>query len=57
MGKTEMVIRQDDVKIRKKSPPPAKAHKNAKAYRRKNKHPKRDSSPDSGPSNGWAAFI
>jgi hypothetical protein len=45
-----LLIRQDDIKIRKKPAPPGKAHESSKAYTRKNKHPKRDSDPGAGPS-------
>jgi hypothetical protein len=57
MAKTRLVIRQDDIKIRKKPAPPGKAHKSAKAYTRKNKHPKRESDPVAGPSHGRASIV
>jgi len=53
----KMVITEDDIKIRKKAPPPARQHKNPKAYRRRPKHAKRDIDPGSGSSNGRAASF
>lgn len=52
MAKTVLVIRNEDVPIRKKTAPAGKAHKNAKAYRRKPKHAGRHEDSGSGPHTG-----
>jgi len=57
MKKTVLVIREEDIKTRKKTPPPAKPHKKATAYRRKPKHPKRDDGPVSGPFPYGPLFL
>ena len=46
MSKQTIVIKQDDIPIRKKQPPPAKIIKDPKAYRRRPKHKKQDAPSD-----------
>jgi len=46
MASETIVIRQEDVPVRKKQPPPAKTIRDPKAYRRKPKHKNKDNSQD-----------
>ncbi|MBI4807199.1 MAG: hypothetical protein HY795_18445 [Desulfovibrio sp.] len=46
MASETIVVRLEDVPVRKKMPPPAKTIRDPKAYRRNPKHKNRDNSQD-----------